>query len=184
MLLLALTGEEAGYPYELERRYERRFGRLLPAAQGTAIRVLPLLADRGYVDGTPLPPRLDNARRVPKASYAITQAGQEALGLWLLSPLGLLWRTELLVRMEVASMLGRVEDLLELLARYKQEAELEEQELTRQLSEITRGLALSEGLASMMRRLTLEERLVVLALQRQWVRTAREQLQRHGPSQR
>lgn len=62
MLLLALTQENAGYPYELEQQYERRFGRLLPAAKGSAFRVLPILAEHGYVDGTPLPPRLHGVR--------------------------------------------------------------------------------------------------------------------------
>jgi DNA-binding PadR family transcriptional regulator len=179
MLLLALTQEQAGYPYELEQRYECRFGRLLPAAKGSAFRVLPILAEHGYVDGTPLPPRLRGVR-VPQVSYKITRAGQEALGLWLRSPLGPLWRTELLARMDATSMLGP-KDQGELVARYEREAELEEQELNRQLAELTSEDS-SLSLAIIMRRLTLEERLVVLAVQRQWVRTARKQLQQHRPS--
>ncbi len=178
MLLLALTQENAGYPYELEQQYERRFGRLLPAAKGSAFRVLPILADHGYVDGIPLPPRLHGVR-VPQVSYEITRAGEEALGLWLPSPLGALWRTELLARIDAASMLGLKDLAAELVERYEREAELEEQELTRQLAELTSEDPL--GLAIIMRRLTLDERLVVLAVQRQWVRTARKQLQQHRP---
>lgn len=179
MLLLALICERSGHPYEVEQRYERRFGHLLPASKGCAFRVLPALAEHGYVDPTPLPPRLHGVR-VPQVSYEITHAGQEALAVWMLSPLGPLWRAELLARLDCAPSVLNVRSLLELVATYEQEAELEEQELTRQLSELTRGLEASEDqldLAALLHRLTLDERLVVLSVQRQWARATRQQLQ-------
>lgn len=180
MLLLALVGEQPGHGYEIERRYERRFGRLLPIGRSSVFRMLPALAEQGYLDRRSLP----RGARLPQASYEITAAGHRALGLWLRSPLGALWRPELLARLDVAPGVLDLSGVLELLGRYEEEAELEEQEVRRQLADLRRGVkaALEDqpDLAIMMRRLTLEERLGVLAEQRQWAPTARKELQQQS----
>jgi DNA-binding PadR family transcriptional regulator len=175
-LMLALLSAAPGHPYELYRRYQQRFGELVPMAGATAYKMLPMLVRRGEAEGIPVAGR-PGGRRFPAAefSYRITEAGEQAARRWILSPVRAeRWRQELLARMDAASILG-VDALYELISRYEHARGDEERELRRQLE----GVPESEGVLG--HRLSLQERLGVLERQGQWVLLARGRLQQRRP---
>jgi DNA-binding PadR family transcriptional regulator len=172
-LMLALLTLAPGHAYELDQRYQRRFGVLVPLARTSAYRMLPALARSGEIEGI----RAPATRRfgVPEFSYRITEAGEQAARAWILSPVRAeRWRQELLARMDAASILG-VDALYELLSRYEHARGGEERELRRQFE----GLPESEE--ALGHRLSLEERVGVLERQGQWVLSARGRLQQRRP---
>ncbi len=180
-LLLAVLREGACHGYELQQRYERRFGRLVPLGGNTGVyRWLDVLERDGYVRGRRLSAEARvRGVRVPRVTYDISETGERALDVWVLSPVRRQqWRAELLARIDVASGLGE-RTLCDLVSRYADERAIEEQEVAAEIAEMEES-ELAAGVA-MGRRLVLQERQGALAWQQRWTVMAREQLAGDGP---
>jgi DNA-binding PadR family transcriptional regulator len=177
-LVLALVGERPEHGYAVGRRYEQRFGGLVPMGAHGVYRILDSLEQDGLVQGT----RLQSdpmARRVgaPHVCYRITDAGECERRDWLLTPVRRArWRAELLARLDTGGVLD-AGGLLELLNRYEQENNAEGRGLERRLA----GLGgLSSGRTELLQRLVVEEQLQRSAAGSEWAWQARVELQEYG----
>lgn len=174
-LCLALIRERPAHAYEIQRRYLQRFGGLVALPTRSVYRALSVLEQRGQLQSTPVAAAAGSRRLQPTVSYQITNAGEEAARLWVLSTVDQRrWRGELLARLDAAGILG-MEALSELTARYEQYRKREQQDLTRQLEDLDRSDLM------LARRFVLQERLAVLHTQAQWAVSTRIQLQQRRP---
>ena len=121
-LILGLVLEEPSHGYEIGRRYESRFGDVVPLTVPRVYAALDRLRDDGLIE----PLVLDRTREVPsrrelmRRSYEATREGAEAYRAWLVEqlsddPL----RARLLTRVISVSSIG-IDALLDVVDRYAQ----------------------------------------------------------------
>jgi DNA-binding PadR family transcriptional regulator len=162
--VMSLLVEHPSYVFEVAKRYEARYGDVLPPRTPQAMyRMFDALEREGMVEGMA---GIDTRRK----TYRLTSQGARTYRAWLIEQLrGDPERIELVLRVLGAAAAGGSERLLGVLDAYERDC----------LAEATRMplRAESDGLWALLAQLLEEERRLSVGVRLNWVRYARAQIQ-------
>lgn len=167
MAVLSLLVEQPSYVYDVAKRYDDRFGDLIPRSHTTIYRVVDVLEQNGMLEGMGGPgPRRKN--------YRVTGDGARAYTTWLTQQLSSQpERIEMATRMLAGATSGGEGRVLAVLDSYERDC----------LEEATRlpprpANSEAANLTTLLGQLLEEERRLAIGVRLQWIRYARAHIQR------
>jgi len=165
--LLGLVIERPSYAYELAKRFERTYGRVLSLSSVShAYTALATLRERELIEELPG----TRTGRQPKPHYKATAKGVEEYGQWLVGHLGEELRRQELFVLQLSMLMRDPPAALSILDRYEEACLLE----ARGSELVPRDAADRPGAHTA--RLTGEERRLALGAKLAWVHYARQEL--------
>jgi DNA-binding PadR family transcriptional regulator len=177
-LVLALVIEQPSHGYELNRRYQSRFGSLLPMSVPRVYGALDRLRETGMVEpikATKSAPRQHLMRR----SYRATEAGMEAYRHWVAERMrDDPQRLALLGRITSAGLLG-IDGLIDVVDRYQRECMEELRALPPDREQLESGRSSLEELTQS---LVIDQQRRELRARNDWAAHARLVLEAHKQS--
>jgi len=178
-LVLALVIEQPSHGYEINQRYERRFGGFLPVSSSSVYAALGRLQDAGMVEPIVLE-ESGRARRqhVLRRSYRATAAGARAYRRWVAERMrDDPQRPQLLGRIASTGLMG-IDALLELVDRYEQECLQEAKTMPTPDHGERRGA--DGGMAELAERLVAEQQRLEMRARLEWVAHARKEIRAYA----
>jgi DNA-binding PadR family transcriptional regulator len=178
-LVLALVIEVPSHGYEINQRYEARFGGFLPVSGSSVYAALGRLQSAGMIEPIALEASEGSPRqRSFRRSYRATAAGARAYRVWVASRMrDDPQRVRLLGRLASTGLLG-IGALIELVDRYEQECLREAKTMSTSDGRETRRA--DRGMAELAEHLVAEQQRLEMRAQLDWVAYARKEIRAHA----
>lgn len=176
-LVLALVIQQPSHGYEIERRYDSRFGSFLPLTTSRVYGALARLSDAGLIERIALKPE-GRSRKQHKLrqSYRATRAGVQAYRQWAAERmLDDPQRIEILSRVASVGLLG-FDAVVDVVDRYEQGCMQELMAIPPETERLEAGECEPEELSEC---LIVEQRRRELQARRDWAVYARHVLRKH-----